>query len=222
MTDERRVDLVGKNRPLDPEELQFLDTVAAAEAERERVQGEAERSELEAFRAALRERATEAAAASTAETEEAAAGSRFVGPSLPKADPRLPSAAAPSSLTRPAIRAVVRAKGRESHQHRNTATVIAAPTSAASGLGLLHQQQPQQKARPERPTSSEARYQPCATVTQKDTRLAHAGKAGLDEPSERAPLEHEPSTMHAARLASDTASPTSARMPAGVAEAPAR
>ncbi len=41
----------GKNRPLDADELQFLDSVAAAEAAREREWAQLQQAELEAFKA---------------------------------------------------------------------------------------------------------------------------------------------------------------------------
>ncbi|GIL67800.1 hypothetical protein Vafri_21076 [Volvox africanus] len=75
---------IGKNRPLDADELQFLDSVAAAEAEKERAWSEMERAELEAFKAAVRERSVE---------PEGAPGPapQLTGPAL-KTDPRVPSA----------------------------------------------------------------------------------------------------------------------------------
>ncbi|GFR45704.1 hypothetical protein Agub_g7014, partial [Astrephomene gubernaculifera] len=86
---------VGKNRPLDPEELQFLDCVAAAEAERERQWQQLEREELEAFKAALRERSAEPEAGLGSEAEPR---QRPMGPAV-KADPRVPSVAAVSTAS---------------------------------------------------------------------------------------------------------------------------
>ncbi|GLC65126.1 hypothetical protein PLESTF_000254800 [Pleodorina starrii] len=85
---------IGKNRPLDPEELQFLDAVAAAEAEREKAWSEMERAELEAFKAAVRERSVE---------PEAGPGPAAAG-SAPKSDPRVPNVVA-TAAARPAAAA---------------------------------------------------------------------------------------------------------------------
>jgi FKBP-type peptidyl-prolyl cis-trans isomerase len=58
----------GKNRPLDPDELEFLDTLAQQEAEQQRRVQSQEQAELEAYRQAVAA-AAEAKAAGEAEAE---------------------------------------------------------------------------------------------------------------------------------------------------------
>ncbi|KAG2494722.1 hypothetical protein HYH03_007236 [Edaphochlamys debaryana] len=113
---------IGKNRPLDAEELQFLDVVAEAEAERERAWSAMERAELEAFKAAVRERSAEPEAGPSAEAPAP----------KPKADPRMPAALAAAPKP-PPLRAVVKVKPKAGAAAG--AGAGAGPASGKSGAG---------------------------------------------------------------------------------------
>ncbi|GIL87859.1 hypothetical protein Vretifemale_15849, partial [Volvox reticuliferus] len=122
---------VGKNRPLDADELQFLDSVAAAEAEKERAWSEMERAELEAFKAAVRERSVE---------PEGTPGPAHApaGPAI-KTDPRVPSAVTASVGTlaqpKPILKPLVKVKPKivkEAAVKDPPATAVAAASAVAA------------------------------------------------------------------------------------------
>jgi hypothetical protein len=97
----------GKNRPLDPDEADFLDAVAEGEAAARRRAAEEERAELAEFADALRRRQEAAAAAEAAAAERGAAAPAAAAPAAAPAAPAAP-AAAPPKRAKPAV--VVRRK----------------------------------------------------------------------------------------------------------------
>ncbi|KAG2441234.1 hypothetical protein HYH02_010077 [Chlamydomonas schloesseri] len=158
---------VGKNRPLDPDELLFLDSVAEAEAARERAWSELERAELEAFKAAVRERGSEAPAAGVTATAAAAAGSGSAGATSPsgasaaEARPALvakvgvPSvAAAVLAAPKPVIKPLVKIKPKAAS---NAAPAAATATGRASGGAVEEPPAKRAKAEGGEDTSPSAR-----------------------------------------------------------------
>ncbi|KAG2423870.1 hypothetical protein HXX76_014924 [Chlamydomonas incerta] len=148
---------VGKNRPLDADELMFLDSVAEAEAARERAWGELERAELEAFKAAVRERGSEAPAAG--EAAGAAAGAAATSPSgagAAEARPAVPVkvgvpqvvAAAALAAPKPILRAVVKIKPKAAATNA-AAPAAAANTAAGRGPGGGADEPPAKRAKAE-------------------------------------------------------------------------
>ena len=119
----------GKNRPLDEDELTFLDEVAEAEAARQRAAAQEEENELAAFHAAQQQRgaggdAAAAAAAAENDGEDYWQGAG-AGPQVQQAAAEVPAAAAraakpapavakkaPLVAIKPLIRPIVRVKGR--------------------------------------------------------------------------------------------------------------
>jgi hypothetical protein len=89
----------GKNRPLDEDEMQFLDGVAEAEAARQEAAAAEEAEELRGYHEALARQ--EAARAAAEAAEEAAAGA---GGAAPAMGPALPSLPPPAAKARPAAR----------------------------------------------------------------------------------------------------------------------
>ncbi|KAF5832877.1 hypothetical protein DUNSADRAFT_11067 [Dunaliella salina] len=96
----------GKNAPLDPEELEFLDGLAQAEAARLNETSQTERQELEEFRMMLAEQAAQRAAAeaegSAGETlQRSAPKPSSIGP---KAEPKRPISHYPRPNLKPVFR----------------------------------------------------------------------------------------------------------------------
>ncbi|GLI65154.1 hypothetical protein VaNZ11_008605, partial [Volvox africanus] len=144
---------IGKNRPLDADELQFLDSVAAAEVEKERAWSELERAELEAFKAAVRERSVE---------PEGAPGPAplLTGPAI-KTDPRVPSAvtvsvgtAATLAQPKPILKPLVKVKPKVAKEAAvkdppatagNPASAVASPGAPGSTKDTVKSGEPPSK-----------------------------------------------------------------------------
>jgi len=108
----------GKNRPLDEDELDFLDGVAAAENAKRKKEAEEEAAELDAFHQALKEQqerkakadaeaaeAAETAVAKDKESNQLGAGMNLIG-----GKEKRPAASAKAAAKKPKITALVRPK----------------------------------------------------------------------------------------------------------------
>ncbi len=146
----------GKNRPLDDEEAQFLDSVAQEEAERQAAAAREEDEALTAFRAACMAAAA-SGSGSGAEAVTATAASVKATPSAGAGTPAGPRAAVVKAPVRPQVKAVVRVKpkdgggasGSTGRGQQGSAPTAEPPAKRARPEGEGGQQQGSQPASPD-------------------------------------------------------------------------